>query len=403
MPTAIAPREFAKRLIDRAIHDSLDEAVGAKSRRAFSHLLWNVQGRSDLLRPRRLAGRADAQASARLVSGLLALVECRRRWLRPLEGWEPAGVGPLPLFSSLAHHLLARYPVPPVLLSSWFRGPGWPGNRLRHWFLEAAAGGSLRAILSTVRMTRRMAFEFSQAPPHVPIEEALCRARVRGMGGPDALARAVAATRLGRTLYLDPFWSSLISLLMNTPRLDLGRIDPIVEYLYAERFEYRTVVIGEDTEVQLEPPRPELSIKGCTADSLARRAAEWGARRRPGAPERRLFRWEPSGLGGFRREGGDGRAWTIVELLDSDALAAEGKAMRHCVATYTAGCARGRSSIWSLGEECPGGRRRVLTIEVDPESRSVVQASKKCNEDPDEASMALLREWAGAEGLSIDW
>ena len=42
------------------------------------------------------------------------------------------------------------------------------------------------------------------------------------------------------------------------------------------------------------------------------------------------------------------RFWIIQELLDSDALYAEGRAMRHCVYTYANQCWRGETTIWSL-------------------------------------------------------
>ena len=130
MPAPTARREFAKGVIDSAIRKAL-AATGGKARRAFADLLWNVQSRSELLRPARYVGRTEPDPVARLVLGLLALVEHRKDWLRPVVAWEPQGGGPLPLFSSLAHHLLADYPVPPVLLSAWFRGTDWASRRHR--------------------------------------------------------------------------------------------------------------------------------------------------------------------------------------------------------------------------------------------------------------------------------
>jgi hypothetical protein len=115
--------------------------------------------------------------------------------------------------------------------------------------------------------------------------------------------------------------------------------------------------------------------------------------------------WKPSGIGDYRWQDEQGRTWTIRELLDSDALAAEGKAMSHCVATFTQWCARGVSTIWSLGIEAavPGERQRVLTIEVSPETREVVQAKRRDNEAPDETCRVLVEEWARQEGLKVAW
>jgi hypothetical protein len=401
MPAPTARREFAKGLIDLAIRKAI-AATGRKPRRAFAHLLWNVQARSELLRPARSVGRIEADRAARLVLGLLALVEHRKDWLRPVESWAPQGSGPLPLFSSLAHHLLADYPVPPVLLSAWFRGTDWPARRRQGWFKHAGLGKSLRAAGFPIRLSKRMAHEFARTPAHFPIEFALRWAQVRGLGGPDELARAVAATRLGREFHHVEFWVSVIHLFINTPRLDPAHVEPVVEYLHDQKFEPRRVIIGVDTEVELDPPQPDLSIKGRTFASFLRQAAEWNARWRPDRPERRLIRWDRSSIGGYLREGEEGRAWTVRELLDSDELAAEGKAMRHCVASYTDWCVKRLTTIWSVAVEGPEGRERLVTVEVNSETKEVVQAKAKCNEEPDEVSRAILVEWAGREGLKVE-
>ncbi|MEW4568277.1 PcfJ domain-containing protein [Tautonia sp. JC769] len=402
MSTSRSYREFAKSNIDEAIRLALAESGGVKARRALSRMIWTVQGRSDLLRPARHAGRSDAEMLRRIVRGLAALLGFRASWLRPLEEWEPRGERARGVFSSLAHHLLANYPVPAVLHAAWFEEAGYWAYRQQHWFHHVGMGRSLRSAGFPIALTRRMAHEFSNAPAHVEVGFALRWAEVRGLGGSEALANAVASTRLKREFLGQEFWRSLIHLLLNARGLELGQITPIVEYLYHQKFAQRTVIIGEDTELSIDPPRPDLSIKGCTAASLVRRAREWEAERRPEGPVRRRFAWDRSGIREFQGDRTEGKAWTIRELLDSDDLAAEGKAMKHCVATYTEFCVKRRSTIWSLGLEGPDGRRRLATIEVDPSTKTVVQASMKCNEEPDEPCRSIVREWASREGLTVE-
>jgi hypothetical protein len=132
-----------------------------------------------------------------------------------------------------------------------------------------------------------------------------------------------------------------------------------------------------------------------------RRVLEWQAERKDQG-KRTLIRWARSHIGEFVGRDEAGRAWTIRELLDSDEMAAEGKAMEHCVATYTDWCARRLTSIWSVGIETPEGRQRVVTVEVNPTSREVVQAKARCNEGPDESCLSILKEWAGREGLKME-
>lgn len=400
MPAPVARREFAKVVIDSAIRKVL-ATLGRKPRRAFDHLLGNVQTRSELLRPSRYVGRGEAGCSEQVVGGLFALVEHRKHWLRSAEAWQPSGGTAGSMFSSLAHHLLANYPVPPVLLSAWFLGTDWQARRRQGWFRHAGLGRSLRSAGFPLRLTKGMAHEFAHAPAGLPIEIALRWAQVRGLGGTGELACAVAATRLGREFDNEEFWTTVIHLFINTPRLDLGVIEPIVEYLHDQRFEFHRVVVGEDTEVYLDPPEPDLSVKGRTVASLMKRVEPWRAERRRREARRRVLRWERSGIGEYRRRSEDGRAWSVLELLDGDGLAEEGKAMQHCVATYTGCCLRGASTIWSLGLEGEGGRERLVTIEVNPQTREVVQAKARCNEEPDGASRAILAEWAGREGLTL--
>ncbi len=406
MPAAFARREFAKDAIDASIRKALD-ALNPKPRRAFDRLLRNVQARSELLRPSRHAGRFEAEFLDRIVQGLLALTEHRRGWLRPIEAWQPGGRTSLSIFSSLAHHLLADYPVPPVLLSAWFGGIDWSARPAQHWFRHVGMGGSLRTAGFPVVLNRRMAHEFARAPAEFPIEFALRWAQVRGLGGSDALARAVAGTRLGGEQADDGFWVSVFQFLVNRPEIGPAHVGPVVEFLHHRRFERRRVLVGEDTEV--DGPEPDLSVKGWSAASMLRRVEEWQARKR--AEERAarqaelaraLVRWGRSAIGEFREPAGPGQYWTIRELLSSDELAAEGQAMSHCVATYTARCARRTSAIWSVGIEAAGGRERCVTVEVDPESREVVQAKARCNDAPDEASLATIKLWADRESLRIE-
>ena len=95
------------------------------------------------------------------------------------------------------------------------------------------------------------------------------------------------------------------------------------------------------------------------------------------------------------------QVWTITELLTSEALFLEGRAMRHCVATYAERCARRQTSVWSMQVENQRGRHRVLTIEVDPLKRTVCQARKKCNRLPLAVEREILERWAAQEGLKV--
>ena len=207
-PHAVARKEFAKDVIDLAIRKGLDTLLG-KHEEGVRPLALERPVPVELLRPSRYGGGIDAGGLDEIVRGLLALSDHRQDWLRPVEDWVPDGRTTISTFSSLAHHLLADYPVPPVLLSAWFGGADWSARPKQSWFLHVGRGGSLRTAGFPVGLTRRMAHEFANAPSIFSIEYALRWAQVRGLGGSDTLARAVADTRLGREPSDDGFWVSV--------------------------------------------------------------------------------------------------------------------------------------------------------------------------------------------------
>ncbi len=98
---------------------------------------------------------------------------------------------------------------------------------------------------------------------------------------------------------------------------------------------------------------------------------------------------------------GDMRIWTITELRTGRDLFLESQAMRHCVYMYLDDCVRRRSSIWSLQVENKEGRRRVLTIEVDPGKQSICQVRGRSNRLAQPHERQLIERWAAQEGIAI--
>jgi hypothetical protein len=149
---------------------------------------------------------------------------------------------------------------------------------------------------------------------------------------------------------------------------------------------------------------PDFSMKGRTVKLLLRMVTAWHtdlAVSRPGES----ISWQPSPIGGYRflerRDGDDpDREWTIQELTDSGALHAEGKAMRHCVYSYADRCRRGETTIWSLRLRINDEEKRMVTIEVDPRRRTLVQARAKCNRWPGGRSAEIINQWAARTGLA---
>src|SRR5262249_58428161 len=128
---------------------------------------------------------------------LLARAMHHRRWIRPVEAWEPVGLNPRPIFASLARHLLAAYPVPGFMTSVWFERQGDWAERQQAWYVHIGAGQNIRTADLPLPYTKMMAHHFLRAPDDFSVEAALRFGQVRGLGGSRPLALAVARTRLG--------------------------------------------------------------------------------------------------------------------------------------------------------------------------------------------------------------
>jgi hypothetical protein len=249
-----------------------------------------------------------------------------------------------------------------------------------------------------------MAHHFVQAPDHFTVAAALRWGQVRGLGGSERLAHAVAATRLGQSFEHEDFWKTVLHFIINHPAISLDRIDAIVEYLHHQRFVPQEELVEEGDLGDLGPPQPGLSMKGRSPRSLLRQVADWhGWSQHPS--RRPSLRWQRSAIVEFRHvepdEGRGLRCWTIRELLSAAELRREGEAMRHCVDRYVGACARRKTTIWSLRFDDGVRRYRVLTIEVDPATWTIRQARRRGNAPPNEKVLGVLRQWAQRKGLRL--
>jgi hypothetical protein len=395
-------RQSAKKQLDDAIHAGRRLAArhgGVLP--AYEHLLWHVRTRTRLLHP----GDRPGDNRNRVNAGLLALALYRGDWLRPVEAWRPVEQNAWPQFASLAHHLLARYPVPPFMTSAWFELPAGDKRPPQDWYRHLGRGENIRTAGLPLRLTRAMAHLFAQAPHQFYPVEALRWAQVRGLGGSPALARAVARTRLGRVLENEEFWESVLHFFINHPGLDLAQVGPVVDFLQYQKFEWKEGVSPEGVFGKLPPSRPDYTMKGRTVASILRQLAAWYLElgREANQPS---VSWRRAPFKEFRLIQGEERLgnlrlWIITELLTSRALFLEGRAMRHCVATYREDCVRRKVSIWSMQVETPRGRQRALTIEVDIPKRVVCQVRGKCNRLPGANERAIVERWAEVEGLRV--
>lgn len=375
-------RRHARACVDRSTHRALAvlaDQPGARAR--LEALLRIVRRRSDLLvHPPIVHGEVPA------IAALVHLARCEAQLVRDPDDWPGASGHPLRVVHDLASHQFGRYPVPRFLASAWF-GDDTPGvAERRRWFVAHAQGQRFRSLALPIAMTRRMEHIFLRTPDHLTVDPALRRAEVLGLGGSAELAEAILATRLVEQFDDAERWRvALIWLVGCGDEIDLFQIRPLVDYLQANL--------------------AVVDLRGRTFRSVMRLVHLWHGQLGQARPRR--VTWPDARWHGLwvpvapRSDEPRGAEWTITELTDSDALWYEGQALRHCVVGYAQLCVRGRSSIWSLRHrwDDESTLRPVLTIEVHPSSRMIVQVRGRANQPASGRPLELVCRWAAREGL----
>lgn len=357
---------------------------------AFLKLLLHLEDNSDLL------------SDATYVQGLSALANHHESWMRSVEKWRVGTHNRDRQFSCLARHLLAVYDVPHFMDSVWFT----QNETHQSWFKHIGAGRNIRTAPDIpMTLTKKMAHCFLEAPRQYTVEEALRWGQVHGLGGNGHLVEALRETRLVRTFENDDFWVSVIRFFIANPMLDVSHVNPIVDYIWNQKYVNRQVYVERGVAREVGPAQPSFSMKWRTPGALLRQVEEW--HRRLGRAEKGgKFQWTHSSIGEFCFQEGSAerhsmKFWYVRELLSSGELVEEGQAMSHCVSTYARSCHAGRASIWTMEAEDERGRRKALTIEVSLSDKRIRQVRGKGNRLPTRKEKGILERWAVREGLEL--
>ena len=97
----------------------------------------------------------------------------------------------------------------------------------------------------------------------------------------------------------------------------------------------------------------------------------------------------------------EGERFRIIQILKTKDLIEEGRKMKHCVGSYANRCVDGKCSIWTLQtyNETLKDWKSMVTIEVDSDTKRIVQARGYYNAYPREIELNWIRRWAEYEGL----
>ena len=324
--------------------------------------------------------------------------------VRPIASWHGADASWRSGISALVEHLVGQYPVPRFLAAAWYAADDPSGKAKRRWYLAHARGASFRSLDLPIDLTRRMEALLLKSRDHFEIEYALRRAELFGLGVEPEIAAAVLATPRASDLTNGAFWRTVWwFFIANRRDLDSAQVGPLIDFLQSIRHD-RVAVETADGIAMREPPQPDFSLKGRTAQSVLRLMEEW--HRNLGLVSGGLS-WERSRLQPLVVESpqedpsAPPMVWELTELTNSAQLRAEGTALQHCVASYSHWCWRGQSRIWSLRRRRGDVSRPVVTIEVDPARRVIVQARGFRNRRASGRALDMVQTWASRERLRL--
>ena len=207
-----------------------------QTRHAFHEVVQHASVGSGLVSSQKVVEQYGRQAGNTFVEGLLAIAGHSNDWIRPVSGWKPATHNTRRQFSSLARHLLARWPVPAFMDSVWFLGAGSEARRRQGWFLHLGRGANIRTADLPLAYTKRMAHHFMQAPADLAVDGALRWGQIRAIGGSERLVRTVLGTRLAAGFEHDDFWITVLRFFVANPMLDRAHVGPLIDYIHRQRF-----------------------------------------------------------------------------------------------------------------------------------------------------------------------
>jgi hypothetical protein len=186
--------------------------------------------------------------------------------------------------------------------------------------------------------------------------------------------------------------------LLRHPFVSQTDVRRIVDF-YQQQKAGRSTVISRNHNMVLEVEAlyPRFNFQGATLASVLRRVEAWEAhldaiRNAPYTAE-----LPPAGVRGLEYQPANGQLPLMIrQILDPMELLREGRAMRHCVATYLEGCVKGQCSIWVVRQS----NNRLATIELRPDKK-ILQVKGRFNRQPDELVKEAVAAWCRKEALLL--
>ncbi|MFH2144016.1 MAG: PcfJ domain-containing protein [Bacteroidota bacterium] len=338
-------------------------------------------------------------------------------WIRSPDSWN--GKNEI----SLVKHLFFEYNVPQFLINEWlnkgnyndFQG-GYIQLKWLIWSIIIGQGASIKKISSFFhwRIPNGFQQKIEKLPADITPLEACIYAEIKLMGGNDTDVNRL----LGNGAFvIDPtemeskntdsyyvkFWYDTIRWLIKySSDISDDEANDILEWtmhkytesvrtyreiidLWKERQNEADTNISSGDHKEIQPDFRLFSLKGRSLRRVIEQSIQYHEQLYLPWKE---YSWQKHGWD-YEFDDPAYSDWEIVELTNGKELFEEGKALSHCVSGYAGRCVANISAIFSMRYK----NRTVITIEVSPAYKKVIQYRGLKNRNANEGEKRVLNEW----------
>lgn len=336
-------------------------------------------------------------------------------WIRSPFSWEPdAGI-------DLLDYLFVEYQAPACLKKCWYETATQENLQWLITYILYAQGGSVKKIAAQfdwIVTSNKLWHQMLQAPAYLLPNEAVLYCEFQRLNGTDEVYQFLVSNKAyainllsNPNQYTLDFWYSMVRwLTLNEDQIigtEMARIlvwarHQFTEFekagrlfsmngrscvkVQAETLEYHQAIVARRVEIARRTELRRLAaLARLEAEEVRAEEARLRALENQNFPS---YQWKKLGLSWVAGKKTVGQ-WEFCELSTSEELFKEGEAMCNCVGGYDESCNEGLSAIVSLRFN---GRPKV-TIEIDPETRALVQASGHENQDITQSERKLIKRW----------
>ena len=386
-------------------HETFGKLAMANDVRRAAINLVDISKRFSFFDP---ANEQATDQSKNILEGFYNLARYRFYWKRMPDVWKPDNPDGTPeeLFYSLVSHLLLRYAMPKFFFKVWYTG----NETHIGWFLNVTNGNNIRTQKELpIVVTKKIAHLFMQAPAKYGVNQAFRYGQVLSLGGDMRVVEGVLRTPLVNNFENDEFWQSVIRFFIANPLLEASHFRDVYDFIYDQKYRNRDAIVVAGVYQEIGPPQPHFSMHGREPNTLMALIDRWHeelAREvlvQPAhinAPANAPvytyapapLSWVGCGIKPFEYRQNQEKYY-IRELTTKEELFAEGKDMRHCVASYASRCGTGDIAIFSMTHANKKTAERLVTIELDLQSKTVSQARRCLNATPLPEERRIMGLW----------